>query len=422
MMTLEQPFDVLTGKPVMPRKLRLTWQPGVKGQPGRWKKIYKKKAYYFDGGRGKSDHEAYDKAYAEWEKRKAKIDAESPKQHHAEYERTIAEWEDVLACSHQCDERYMAETAARKLVHLRKNHATSSPPPVITADTFAGQFVLSIRDPAQHQASQAAYYSALFGNMEGQQLANVAEGQRPAADPQHDAETPADHAEPLTPDALKVEHAIWQDRLAALHKSSAPSGDTLKVHADKFLAHKAEEAAAGQISKGRLNNLQVHLRHFVEWAGHGKSVDDINSQELLDYRSELLKNVKNETWAGTTAKETLATVLYFVRRLSEIDAIDALPKIMQGRSRALTISVAPSEIVVFEKEEITTLLSQASDRTKLYILLMLNCGMTQKDIADQNFRKLTGRLVVSHANDPKQKRIRTCRSLVTRSGTRRCGF
>ena len=151
----------------MPRKLRLTWQPGVKGQPGRWKKIYKKKAYYFDGGRGKSDHEAYDKAYAEWEKLKAKIDAESPKRHHAEYERAITEWEDVLASSHQFGDDYMAETATRKLAHLRKNQAASNPPPIDIADTFAGQFVLSIRDPAEYEAGKTRFISHSVGSLLG---------------------------------------------------------------------------------------------------------------------------------------------------------------------------------------------------------------------------------------------------------------
>ena len=37
---------------------------------------------------------------------------------------------------------------------------------------------------------------------------------------------------------------------------------------------------------------------------------------------------------------------------------------------------------MFDKDEIKALLAKASNRTKLYILLMLNCGMTQKDIAD----------------------------------------
>ena len=47
-----------------------------------------------------------------------------------------------------------------------------------------------------------------------------------------------------------------------------------------------------------------------------------------------------------------------------------------------------STIVVFTKPEIKSLLQKASDRTKLYILLMLNCGMTQKDIADIQFSEV----------------------------------
>jgi integrase len=55
---------------------------------------------------------------------------------------------------------------------------------------------------------------------------------------------------------------------------------------------------------------------------------------------------------------------------------------MDGRSKLLTISQPAARIIVFTKEEIKALLTDASDRTKLYILLMLNCGMTQKDISD----------------------------------------
>lgn len=410
MTTLERSFSVIVGKRVMPRKLRLTWQPGVKGQPGRWKKIYKKKAHYFDGGRGKSDHEAYDKANAEWEKLKVRIDAESPKPHHAKYERSITEWEDVLACSHQHGDNYMAETATIKLAHLRKNQTASNPPPVDIADTFAGQFILSIRDPAQLRASQAAYVSALLGNAVGQRLANGEEDQRQTVDSGNSVGTTTVHAEPLTPAALKVERAIWQDRLATFHKSSAPSGDTLKTHVDRYLAQKSEEEIAGQISKGRVNNLRKHLQVFVEWAGHGTLVNDITSQMLFDFRSVLLKKVKSGTWATKTAHEQLGTVKSFVHWLSEVEAIDALPKILQGQSRALTISIELPEIVVYEKEEIATLLAQASDRTKLYILLMLNCGMTQKDIADLQLSEIdwqAGRIIRKRSKTKSHKKVPT---------------
>ena len=70
-----------------------------------------------------------------------------------------------------------------------------------------------------------------------------------------------------------------------------------------------------------------------------------------------------------------------MRWLWTTEAIATLPRILAENSPSLTITVALGKIVVFTKEEITSLLA-APDRTKLYILLMLNCGMTQKDIAD----------------------------------------
>jgi integrase len=55
---------------------------------------------------------------------------------------------------------------------------------------------------------------------------------------------------------------------------------------------------------------------------------------------------------------------------------------MAGKSKTLQISKSSSPVVTFTKGEIKSLLQKASDRTRLYILLMLNCGMTQKDISD----------------------------------------
>ena len=72
----------------------------------------------------------------------------------------------------------------------------------------------------------------------------------------------------------------------------------------------------------------------------------------------------------------------FHRWLWRQKAIPTLPRTLDRKCRDLCISKLVASIVVFTKEEVTSLLADASDRTKLYILLMLNCGMTQKDIAD----------------------------------------
>ena len=78
----------------------------------------------------------------------------------------------------------------------------------------------------------------------------------------------------------------------------------------------------------------------------------------------------------------MTSVKSFVRWLWQIEAISTLPRVLDGKSTVLTISKPTPKVITFTKEEITSLLGGASDRTKLYVLLMLNCGMTQKDIAD----------------------------------------
>ena len=77
----------------------------------------------------------------------------------------------------------------------------------------------------------------------------------------------------------------------------------------------------------------------------------------------------------------MVTVKAFVRWLWTIEAISVLPRVMDSKSNELKINVPRGEIQVFSFDEITHLLTEANDRTRLYILLMLNCAMTQVDIA-----------------------------------------
>ncbi len=61
---------------------------------------------------------------------------------------------------------------------------------------------------------------------------------------------------------------------------------------------------------------------------------------------------------------------------------------LDGKKGPLVISISTPKAVVFTNVEVRKLLKAASDRTKLYILLMLNCGMTQKDVSDLKFEEV----------------------------------
>lgn len=120
----------------MPKTIKLSWQPGVGNREGRWKKVYRGRSYYFSGGKGKSDREAYDAAWASWQALKTKIDLCGPRKHEGEYESAIEMWEQVLAWSNRYGERQVAVVAYEKLELLRKRLLIPALPPLAREDTF----------------------------------------------------------------------------------------------------------------------------------------------------------------------------------------------------------------------------------------------------------------------------------------------
>lgn len=349
----------------MPRKYKLTWQPGAQGRVGRWRKKYKVRSHYFEGGRGKTDREAYDAALSNWERLKLKIDAAAPKPHQAEYDRAIGECEQVLAWCRRHQEVEMADAATEKLASLRQHLAARQARPVPAADTFEGQFDWSVRFPGWDQAMKEI--GALVDSPSKES------GTEPLViPPKHGWEE----------DSARRDMQIWNDRLQVAARSAAEPEQTVRAQVAAYVAAKKSAIAASELSGGRAYTIQLHLDHFVKWLGSDTPVIEINGKILSDYRLELLQRVEASDWSRVTAKGRMGTVKGFVHWLWQMEAIPSLPRVLDAKSRALQIGTPSTSIVVFTLEEISTLLAEASDRTTLYILLMLNCGMTQKDIAD----------------------------------------
>ena len=61
----------------MRNKHELTWQPQrTRNNPnaGRWRKMYQNRFYYFPGGHGRNDEQAYQEALEAWNDLKEKLD------------------------------------------------------------------------------------------------------------------------------------------------------------------------------------------------------------------------------------------------------------------------------------------------------------------------------------------------------------
>lgn len=376
----------------MPRKRKLTWVRGAAGRQGRWRKKYRGKLYYFPGGKGKSDSEAYEAAVTAWEATKPRLDAAFPGAHYEAYQVAIKQWEQVLNWSRSHNDDSMTDRALEKLRRLRqaqRSRAKHAPP---FEDLFESHFDSAIRFPNREEAYREF----------GRELEKVLRSQAPGddlmdasyastnsrADDKTTATIVPDPSGWDAPDELAIEKEVWRDRLDVMSRQAAHPDMSIKAHIKKFLDVQQAKVEASQITLGTLNKLQIHLSGFADWIGGDGSINSIDGQKLLNYHAHLLQQVSASIWTSSTASDHLGNVKSFVRWLWRTEAIETLPRMLDAGSRELEIGKTVASILVFTKAEIASLLAGASARTRLYILLSLNTAMTQKDIADLEYTEI----------------------------------
>lgn len=139
----------------------------------------------------------------------------------------------------------------------------------------------------------------------------------------------------------------------------------------------------GQMSEGRYDAYCRRIAPFVAWMGPGASIETIDEAKLEGYFGFLSEKLAGGEYAATTAHEMLMTAKQFLRRLAEMRLIP-LPGNIDSRRFRFNHS-APAKIETFTNAEVRAMLAACdghSERTKLYLLLCLNCGMYQNDIAE----------------------------------------
>lgn len=145
---------------------------------------------------------------------------------------------------------------------------------------------------------------------------------------------------------------------------------------------KRAEVDAGALTAGRFAPIRTHLYHFRDYAGAENAFTTISSGVLVDYHPVLLNAIASEKLSSNYAKDRLSTVRTFINWLWNIQAIEDLPQVFAPGSKHLRITKTVATPEVFTIEDVQKLLYAAKHRTKLYLLLMLNTGSTQKDISD----------------------------------------
>lgn len=332
----------------MARKPQLNWDAAR----GKWRVVYQGKKYRFDGGSGKSDRAARKQAEADWKRLKAQLDqeAEQSKPHRQEYENVIAEWESVLQWCTDHDDEVTATVARSKIQELRDRLSERKPQPLGWSDRFfAGPAPLTDVNERMER----------FYRAEGLEPASKMSGPVP------------------------FEHTLWQDRLEAQQSrlDTVEIDDTFVANVEQFLQTKQNEVAAGQLSAGRADLLRLYLDAVMEYTGRTTPVQGINSGTLSAFRNHLLGRIAAKEISDYYGRDVLAAFKMFVRWLANnTDKLATLPKNIDDKN--LGISIAKRKVQPLTTEQIDTLLKEASQRTRLYLLLGLNCAMTQIDMAE----------------------------------------
>lgn len=177
---------------------------------------------------------------------------------------------------------------------------------------------------------------------------------------------------------------VWQERIETVKKHNAWNGvtdDPDKTLGSAFAKHLENERAAlrrrAGASPATWDNIRRNVKKFVTHLGGETVPASIITTTKWD---EWVIALSGKTeWSNAHIRDVLVASRKFVEFLWQTGRIEELPRTLY----AAKIDVAdPETIETLTNEEILCLIAEGTGQTKLHLLLMLNIGATQKDIAD----------------------------------------
>jgi len=303
----------------MGNSYKLTWRPREK----RWRKKYKGNEYYFPAPEGKL--KSYECCYQEWQRLKAEIDLGLKEPH----EKAWAAFIDRLI-----DEQEKVKDSGNTL-----------------QARMAWEFFQVMVNRAQRFMEQGEEFPGVPGKPFVMKRVKDKKGK------------PVDDGIPAPWETSGV---YWQEK-------------SIGANVQRFLGGKRQQAERGDLSRGRHEVLRSCLESFAEFVGPASPVESIRSPMLTRYRDHLQKRVDDKEFSPAYARNHLQVLRQFVKWCWEQELLE-IPRVLRGRE--FTITVPTKKVDVFSDTEIREILGCSPEATKLHLLLMLNCGMTQQDIAD----------------------------------------
>jgi integrase len=176
---------------------------------------------------------------------------------------------------------------------------------------------------------------------------------------------------------------VQADAMVTSAAKVVPPDRTVKGQVESWKTLLRGVCQSGQMSEGRFDAYSRNIGNFVGWIGEDTAIDAIDEAKLEGFFNHLSVHVAAGKYSPNYAHTLMMTAKQFISRLAELRLIP-LPGNIRSRRFRFNHS-APAKIETFSVEEVRAMLAACdgfSERTKLYLLLMLNCGMYQNDIAE----------------------------------------
>lgn len=179
--------------------------------------------------------------------------------------------------------------------------------------------------------------------------------------------------------------SVWVDRLS--RQTVTPPDRTIQALSGRFLALSATRVEGGELSASEHDLACRCTSHFIDWIGPGNDPAVINADRWEAYFLHLRGLVAAKRRSREYAKKDWRYAKMFVEWLASLDKIPT-PKNLH--SRRYRFGATANVIVTFTPHEARQMIEQAPGQLRLHLLLMLNCGFYQSDIADLRHAEIDG--------------------------------
>lgn len=152
---------------------------------------------------------------------------------------------------------------------------------------------------------------------------------------------------------------------------------SVETYCERWLSARRKEAERGNLSLKQWSEDSAKLKVFRDFLASTSvdHVDQIDAGVLDRYRD---RQWSDDSISRSTLKKRLDTVGKWFRWMIDESHLSSFPKDLSSYAK---VKLDPPAPAFFSDDEVRRLIELASARTRLYILLALNCAYTQRDIA-----------------------------------------